>query len=29
VIKSYWGHMALTNPGDVPAVDAALNELLA
>ena len=29
VIKSIWGHMAPMNPGDVPAVDAALAELLA
>ncbi len=29
VIKSHWGHMAPMNPGDVPAIDAVLNELLA
>ncbi|MBN9508641.1 MAG: alpha/beta fold hydrolase [Alphaproteobacteria bacterium] len=29
VIRSAWGHMAPMNPGDVPAIDAALRELLA
>jgi homoserine O-acetyltransferase len=28
VIKSDWGHMAPMNPGDIPAIDAALTELL-
>jgi homoserine O-acetyltransferase/O-succinyltransferase len=28
VIRSAWGHMAPMNPGDIPAIDAALNELL-
>ncbi len=29
VVASAWGHMALMNPADVPAIDAPLNELLA
>jgi homoserine O-acetyltransferase/O-succinyltransferase len=29
VVASVWGHMALMNPADVPAIDAPLNELLA
>lgn len=28
VIKSEWGHMAPMNPGDIPAIDGALEELL-
>ena len=28
VIQSVWGHMAPMNPGDIPAIDAVLNELL-
>ena len=28
VVHSIWGHMAPMNPGDVPAIDAALSELL-
>jgi len=28
VLRSNWGHMALTNPGDIPAIDAVLSELL-
>lgn len=28
VISSEWGHMAPINPGDIPAIDAALSELL-
>jgi homoserine O-acetyltransferase len=29
VVASAWGHMALMNPADIPAIDAPLNELLA
>jgi homoserine O-acetyltransferase len=29
VVASSWGHMALMNPGDIPAIDAPLRELLA
>lgn len=29
VINSIWGHMAPMNPGDIPAIDASLRELLA
>ena len=28
VVRSIWGHMAPMNPGDIPAIDAALTELL-
>ena len=29
VVASAWGHRALMNPADIPAIDAPLNELLA
>ena len=29
IVASAWGHMALMNPADIPAIDAPLNELLA
>jgi homoserine O-acetyltransferase/O-succinyltransferase len=29
IVASTWGHMALLNPADIPAIDAPLNELLA